>query len=156
MIGRLNQIVELLMVIVVECDEPEWLINHIGPATHRFEHFGHALHVARLGLECDLDEVAFGERLGYLQQAPSSRDGLQLGFRALAVAKGQHSLCGCELNTSGAMEGIDLGVVCHAANTIAPPRAVSEITEANGRIRQPLLANSCLAQAGRLLPRADA
>ena len=88
MIGRFNQVVELLMVIVVERDEAKWLENHIGPATHRFEHLGHALHVAGLRFECDLDEVAFGERLAYLQEAASRRDGLQLGLGALAVTEG--------------------------------------------------------------------
>jgi len=39
------------------------------------------------------------------------------------------------LNASCAMEGIDLGIVCHAATTIAPRGAAGEITEANGRIR---------------------
>ena len=47
------------MVIVVERDEPKWLEHHVGPAAHRLEHFGHALYVARLGLECDLNEIAF-------------------------------------------------------------------------------------------------
>lgn len=123
------------MVIVVEGDEAEWLEHQVRPATHRFEHFGHALHVARLGFECDLDEVAFGERLAYLQEAAGGGDGLQLGLGALAVAERQLGLCGCELNSSCAMEGIDLGIVCHAANTIAPRRAKGEITEASGRIR---------------------
>jgi hypothetical protein len=33
------------------------------------------------------------------------------------------------------MEGIDLGIVCHAGITIAPQRVAGEITEANGQIR---------------------
>ena len=86
--GRLDYVVKLLMVIVVERDEAEWLENQVGPATHGFEHLRHALHIARLGLECDLDEVAFGQRLRHLQKATCSRDGLQLGLRAFAVAEG--------------------------------------------------------------------
>lgn len=76
MVGRLDQLMELLMVIVVKRDEAEWLEHHVGSSTHRFEHFGHALYVTGLRLECNLNEVALGERLGDLQEAPSCRDRL--------------------------------------------------------------------------------
>lgn len=87
MVRGLNQVVKLAMVIVVERDEAKWLENHVGAAAHGFEHFGHALHIARLGFESHLDEVAFGERLRHLQKATGCRDGLQLGFGALAITE---------------------------------------------------------------------
>jgi len=87
-VGRLNQVVQYTMMIVVERDETERLEHHVGPAAYWFQHFGHALHIARLGLECDLDEVTFRQRLRHLQKTAGGGDCLQLGLGALAVAEG--------------------------------------------------------------------
>src|SRR6185437_475093 len=45
-IGRLDQFVQDSVMVVVERDEPKWLVNDIGPATHGFKHLGHPLYIA--------------------------------------------------------------------------------------------------------------
>jgi len=82
------------MMIVIERNEPEGLRNHVWAATYRLQYFSHSLHVTGLGFESDLDEIAFGERLGHLQQAAGHRNGLQLGLGALAIAQCQLGLGG--------------------------------------------------------------
>lgn len=82
------------MVIVIERNEPEGLRNHVWTATHRLQHFSHSLHVAGLGFESDLNEVAFRECFWHLQQTAGHRYRLQLGLGAPAVAQRQLGLGG--------------------------------------------------------------
>ena len=82
------------MMIVIESNEPEGLRNHVWTATYRLQYFSHSLDVASLGFESHLDEIAFCERLGHLQQTTGHRYRLQLGLCALAVAQCQLRLGG--------------------------------------------------------------
>ena len=77
------------MMIVIERNKAEGLRDHVWTATYGLQHFSHALHVAGLGFESNLDEVAFCERLWHLQQTAGHRDRLQLGLGALAIAQRQ-------------------------------------------------------------------
>ena len=119
MVGRLDQIVQDPMMVIFECYKPEGLRNHIRTAADRLQHFSHSLNVAGPGLKGNLNEVALCKCFWDLQQPSRSRDGLKPCFCPLAVAQSNLGLCSCELNSSGAMQSVNLGIVCHAATTIS-------------------------------------
>lgn len=75
------------MIIIIERHEAEWLKHAALNRAYRIEHFGHALHVARTSLECNLDEVAAGNGLRQLQQAAGIRNHLDTSLSANAAAQ---------------------------------------------------------------------
>lgn len=113
-----------MVMIVLKCNKAEWLKNASRRRPHRVEHLGHAFHVAGTRLENNHDEVSAGESFGQLQQTACARDDLQPGLGTVSVAKLDDSGSGCKLNARGTLEGIDLGIVCHAANHYDTGRTV--------------------------------
>lgn len=116
MVGRLDQRVQRAMIVIAQRHKSERLVDDVWAASHRPEHLCHAVDVAGMGLKSNFDEIAFRQRLCQLQKAAGGRNHLKFGLGGLAVAQFQDGGCGCELNASCAMEGIDLGIVCHAAD----------------------------------------
>jgi hypothetical protein len=73
------------MVVILKGNEAEGLKHAIRHFPRGSEHFGHAMHRARLGLKRNFDEVALSQRMGELQQAASDGNGLEFCFGAAAV-----------------------------------------------------------------------
>lgn len=117
------------MVVIAERDEAKRLEDAAGRAAHRAEHFRHSLHIARMGLKRQLYKVAVAQRARELQQPAGDRNHLQFAFGAKAISQLNDGRRGCELNSSSALEGINLGIVGHATITIASAEARGEITE---------------------------
>jgi len=88
------------------------------------------VHVARIGLESDFDEVPFRQGPRQLQQAAGDGNQVDVPLGILAVAELDDCWCGFELNASSTMSGVGLGVMCHAGITMALARTQDEITEA--------------------------
>jgi len=73
------------VIVILERHEAEWLQHTVARLPHRRENFGHASHRARLRLECDLDEIAFSERMWNLQQPARRGYGLKSSFSVPAI-----------------------------------------------------------------------
>src|SRR5215469_12454089 len=86
----LDHTVQNLMSLIIQRHEAEWLQNAALNRAYRIEHFGHPLHVAGIGLECNLDEIAAGKGLGQLQQTAGRRHRLETGLGADAIAQLNH------------------------------------------------------------------
>lgn len=108
--------VQHLVVIIIQRDKPERLKNAAWRRADRIEHFGHALYVAGMRLEGHFDEIASAQSLRQLQQATRRGNDLQTGLSAKTVPKLNDGRCGCQLNASSTMQGVDLGIMCHAAH----------------------------------------
>jgi len=89
MVRRLDQRMQNSVVIVVQGNKAEWLRNYVESTTHRLEHLCHSVDVAGVRGKSNFDEIAFCERFWKVQQPPSCRDDLQLGFGWFAVAQFQ-------------------------------------------------------------------
>jgi hypothetical protein len=103
------------MVIITQCNEPEWLQDAIGGHAGGREHLSHALHPPALNVEGDLNEVAFGERFGQMQEAAGDGNALESAFCALAIFQHDQSRNGSsELNAGRAPLRVYLGEVGHS------------------------------------------
>lgn len=116
------------MVVIAERNETKRLEHAARRAAYRAEHFRHSVHVAGVRLKSQFNKVAVGQGARQVQQAAGDRNHLQLALRSHAVSELDDGWRGCELNASSAMECIDLGIVGHAATTIASAEACDEIT----------------------------
>jgi len=63
---RFNHRIKQAVIVIAQCHESERLEYASGRRSHWAQHFCHALHVAGVRLECDLDEIAVGERPGQM------------------------------------------------------------------------------------------
>ncbi len=74
------------MLLVAERDEAERLQKPVGRLGGR-EHFSHTADCPRLGLERDLNKIAFLQGLAQAQHAACNRDGLQFASGALPICQ---------------------------------------------------------------------
>src|SRR5579884_2639018 len=94
------------------------------------QHLCHAMHRTRCSLKRDLNEVAFLQSLGQLQQASIHRNCLDFAFGALAVLKfheGRSVVA--KLNAGCAMLRMRLGEMSHSSITMAYPQVLRHITK---------------------------
>jgi hypothetical protein len=119
------------MVLVAQSHEPKWLKYASRFCSQRAQHLGHAVNVSRLHLKGDFHEITLRERACQLQQSPGFRDDLQPSLSSLAVAQLYQRWRCWELNTGCTMSGTWLGIVGHAAATMASTARDGEITEAH-------------------------
>ena len=125
---RLYGHVQSAVVFVAQSDEAEGLQHASLPRPHGIQHFGHAVHIPRLSLKRNFDKVAFAQWLAQVQHSAGCRNGLQSAFGLIAIAQLYQGLRGRKLNSRSAVEGIDMGIMCHAEPTMALIRLWSEIT----------------------------
>src|SRR5450432_579649 len=100
---RLDRPAKRAVVFVVEGDEAEGLQYTALAFAHGVQHFGHAVHVAGVGLESDFDEVSLRELPRQLQQASGDRNHVNVRFGLLSVPQLDECRGGCELNARSAM-----------------------------------------------------
>ena len=73
------------VVIVLERDETEGLQHAPSRIPHRTENLRHAVHRARLCLECNFNKLSMRQRTRQFEKAASDRDGLQFSFCVPAI-----------------------------------------------------------------------
>jgi len=73
------------MIIVLKRHEAERLEYASIRLSHWREDFSHAMHRARLRLECQFDERTGSQSMRQLQQTASHGNGLEFGFCAPAI-----------------------------------------------------------------------
>ena len=103
----------MLVSLILERNKPERLKDAARTCTQRIQHFGHAIHVARMGLKFDFDEVAFRDRYRQLQQPSGCGNDLQAALGTDSVAQLNQSGRGLKFYTDSTVSGIALGIVCH-------------------------------------------
>ena len=76
----------MLMSVIFERDEAKGLKDAARAAAQGIQHFGHAVDVARVGLKCNLDEIALGDCDRQLQQSSGCGNDLKPALGADSVA----------------------------------------------------------------------
>jgi len=115
-----ERVAQRALIVVLECDEPEWLQNSVFRLARRAEDFRHAFHGARFRLEGDLDQVALLQRTSQSQHATGLGNRLQFGSRAPPVSQLDNDRdCAAKLNSLRPILRVSLGEVCHSQNYYA-------------------------------------
>ena len=73
------------VVVILQRHEAEWLQHTVPRLPHWRENLGHTSDWACLGLKCDLNEIAFSERMWNLQQPARRGYGLKFSFSVPAI-----------------------------------------------------------------------
>src|SRR3984885_1636306 len=103
------------VIFVFEGDEAKWLQGSILEFARRLQDFRHGFHVARCGLNGDLDQIALLQRSSQSQHAAGFGNGLQLRSRAMPIIQlDNHGYRTLELNSLRAVLRVSLGEVCHS------------------------------------------
>jgi hypothetical protein len=118
------------VVRVIQRHKAECLQDGVCRDLPRMQHLRHATHRAGCGLERDLDQITFLDRLGQLQEAAIHGNDLEFGFGTLAVFqlhKGRSKVS--ELNSRRAVMGMRLGELGHSSATISQGLPEGQITK---------------------------
>jgi len=110
------------VVVIVEGNEPERLHNVVCRSPPRMQHFRHAMHRSRLGVEGNLDKTAFFQSPRHVQQSARHRDSLNscLGtFPIFQFHQGRDGIS--KLDAGCATRRVRLGEVSHSRNEYAMP-----------------------------------
>ena len=74
--ARIQRVAQRAVIVVLECNEAEWLHNFVFGFARRLQDFRHAFHGARFRLKGDLDQIALLKRPGQSQHTTGLGNGL--------------------------------------------------------------------------------